>query len=269
MASVNWTDNKLIEIWGEEDIQEQLETTKRSKHVYDRMAEQLHAHGIDKNGEQVRSKVKKLWQEYKKIRDGHKETGNEWKKWKYYDKLNEIMGNRPSVAPPVVLDTLDSSAPTSSTEKITSDEEESREITDNEKEETDSGDEVKSKYTSNAVEKTECVTIKGKKRKCVIMEEVVTKAMKTVTEGIKKSEKMFIELEEKQMLFEERMRQKNCEFHMEMMKIFVAIYHHQRYSMYQPLPQAGHFNPSDYFEPYQSYMIHDCHMILYMIVLRK
>ena len=73
---------KLIEIWGEEDIQEQLETAKRNKHVYDRMAEQLHTNGIDKSGEQVRSKVKKLRQEYKKIRDGHKETGNERKKCK-------------------------------------------------------------------------------------------------------------------------------------------------------------------------------------------
>jgi len=33
MASVNWADTqilKLIEIWGEEDIQEQLETTKET-----------------------------------------------------------------------------------------------------------------------------------------------------------------------------------------------------------------------------------------------
>jgi len=66
MVSVNWTDTqilKLIEIWGEEDIQEQLETAKRNKLVYDRMAEQLQAFGIDKSGEQVRSKVKKLWQD--------------------------------------------------------------------------------------------------------------------------------------------------------------------------------------------------------------
>ena len=167
MESVNWTDTqilKLIEIWGEEDIQEQLETAKRNKHVYDGMAEQLQAYGINKSGEQVCSKVKKLRHEYKKIRDGHKETGNKRKRWKYY-KLNEIMANRPSVAPPVVLDTLDSSGTTSSTENITSDEEKSREITDNEKEENDSGDEiiVKSKYASNAVEKSEkkCVTIKG------------------------------------------------------------------------------------------------------------
>ena len=67
MESVNWTDTqilKLIEIWGEEDIQEQLETAKRNKHVYDGMAEQLQAYGINKSGEQVCSKVKKLRHEY-------------------------------------------------------------------------------------------------------------------------------------------------------------------------------------------------------------
>ena len=165
------------------------------------------------------------------------------------------MGNRPSVKLPVVLDTLESSTSTSSTKKITSDEEESREITDNEKEENDLGDEVavKSKYASNAVEKPEkkCVTIKGKERKrakAEIMEEVVTKAMKTVTEGIKESEKMLVELEEKQMLFEERMRQKDREFHMEVMKMFVERLPPQNptgYSMYQPPPtQPGYFNPS-------------------------
>ena len=114
-----------------------------------------------------------------------RKQGMRGKKWKYYEKLNEIMGNRPSVKPPVMFDTLDSSASMSSAEKITSDEEESREITDNEKEENDLGDEVavKSKYASNAVEKPEkkCVTIKGKKSvKAEIMEEVVTKVMETV-----------------------------------------------------------------------------------------
>jgi len=42
--------------------------------------------------------------------------------------MNEMMGNMPSVTSPVVLDTLDSSASTLSTEKITSNEEEITEI---------------------------------------------------------------------------------------------------------------------------------------------
>jgi len=70
------------------------------------MSEQLRLYGIEKNGEQVCCKVKKLRQEYKKTKDGHKETGNKRKQWKYYDKINEIMGNRPSVTPPTLYKTL-------------------------------------------------------------------------------------------------------------------------------------------------------------------
>ena len=42
-------------------------------------------------------------------------------KWKFYDRVNKNLGNRPSTTPPVMLDTLDSS--TSSTNRITSKEE--------------------------------------------------------------------------------------------------------------------------------------------------
>ena len=54
------------------------------------------------------------------------------------------------------------------------------------------------------------------------MGEVVAKVMKTVTEEFKESEKMLLELEEKQMLFERRIRQKDREFHMKMMKMFAG-----------------------------------------------
>ena len=100
-------------------------------------------YGIVKSGEQVRGKVKKLREGFKKIKDGHKETGNKWKQWKLYDKINDIMGNRPSVTPPVVLDTLEDSASASLfTEKITTDEEDeekNKDSTDenNEREEDD------------------------------------------------------------------------------------------------------------------------------------
>jgi len=83
--------------------------------------------------------------------------------------------------------------------------------------------------------------------KTEIMEEVVTKAMKTVIEGFKESE-ILLELEEKQMLFKERMRHKDREFHMEMMKMFAGRLPPQNpagYNMYQSPPQPGYFNPSD------------------------
>ena len=66
---------------------------------------------------------------------------------------------------------------------------------------------------------------KGKKRKhakAEVMEDIMTKAMKTVTDGLKESEKMYVELEEKHMEFEERKKQKDREFQKEMMKMLVS-----------------------------------------------
>lgn len=39
-----WSDTEvmnLTELWGEEDIQQQLEGAKRNKHVYDKLAKEL------------------------------------------------------------------------------------------------------------------------------------------------------------------------------------------------------------------------------------
>ena len=114
--ATNWTDAEtflLIEQWAEQGIQEQLEGSKRNKHVYARLSSELAKDGVEKTGEQCRSKVKKLRQEYKKIKDNHNQTGTGRTKWKFYERLNEILGNRPATCPPVILDTLtdDSAVP--------------------------------------------------------------------------------------------------------------------------------------------------------------
>ena len=67
---------------------------------------ELGKHGVEKTGEQYRNKVKKLCQEYKKIKDNHNQMGTGKTKWKSYVRLNEISGNRPATCPPVILDML-------------------------------------------------------------------------------------------------------------------------------------------------------------------
>ena len=42
-----------------------------------------------------------------KIRDNHNHTGNDRKKSKFYNRINKILGNGPSVTPSIVWDTLD------------------------------------------------------------------------------------------------------------------------------------------------------------------
>ena len=77
--SANWTDREvfcLMDCWSEEQIQEQVEGSRHKKHTYDKLSHKLAEHDIEKTGEQCRTKVKKLRQEYKKIKDNHNLTGH-------------------------------------------------------------------------------------------------------------------------------------------------------------------------------------------------
>ena len=59
MAYTNWTDVevfRLIQVWSEEGIQEQLEGAKRNKHIYEQLAEDLATYGIEKTGNSVAQK---------------------------------------------------------------------------------------------------------------------------------------------------------------------------------------------------------------------
>ena len=55
----NWTDAevfRLIQVWSEEGIQEQLEGAKRNKHIYEQLVEDLAIYGIEKQGNSVAKK---------------------------------------------------------------------------------------------------------------------------------------------------------------------------------------------------------------------
>ena len=45
------------------------------------------------------TKVKKLRQEYKKIKDNHNLTGRGRIQWKYFEKLDKILGTQPATRP--------------------------------------------------------------------------------------------------------------------------------------------------------------------------
>ena len=65
-----WSDNEvlqLINLWGEEGMQEQLEEAKRNKHVYEKILKALGKIGIHKSGDQCRTKMKKLKMDYCKV----------------------------------------------------------------------------------------------------------------------------------------------------------------------------------------------------------
>ena len=96
MVGVTWTDEeiiKLIQIWGEEEIQAQLEGCTRNMHVYEKIAQELRDMGYDRTAIQCQEKIKKLKGEYEKIKD---ETGRKMKNWCFYEAANEILGCKPA-----------------------------------------------------------------------------------------------------------------------------------------------------------------------------
>ena len=107
MAS--WTDEetlKLIELWGDDRIQAQLEGCKRNKEVYERIAREMAEAGLEKTAEQCREKAKKLKGEYRKVKDKHNQTGQGRKKWKFLEAMDTVLADKPATRPPVLIDTL-------------------------------------------------------------------------------------------------------------------------------------------------------------------
>ncbi len=79
-----WSDSetfKLIEIWGEDTIQAQLEGCRRNKEIYEKIARDLSDAGYQRTADQCREKVKKLKSEYRKVKDGHYKTGTGLMLW--------------------------------------------------------------------------------------------------------------------------------------------------------------------------------------------
>jgi len=64
----------------------------------------------------LRDKIKKLRAEYQKVKDKNKQTGNNCRTWKYTEAIDKILGGRPAIKPPLVIDTLNSSAETVGTD---------------------------------------------------------------------------------------------------------------------------------------------------------
>ena len=100
---------KLIEIWGEDYIQTQLEGCHRNKEVYQHIARKMGEEGFERTFVQCRDKVKKLKKEYRMIKDTLKETGqgrNKEVEWPYFELMDRILGHKPTTVPESIVDSL-------------------------------------------------------------------------------------------------------------------------------------------------------------------
>ena len=101
-----WSDPEikaLLEIWGEENIQEELDGAVRNKTVFTKISEKMEEQGHERDWQQCKTKIKALKKKYREVKDHNEETGRGRKTWKYYNEIDAILGHRPASVPSVPI----------------------------------------------------------------------------------------------------------------------------------------------------------------------
>ena len=107
----------LISIWSDENIKSQLENTHKNANMYKLFSERMKERGYERTAEQCHLKVKKLRQQYIKVRDAIRKSGastNAKDTFAFYDEMDTILGTRPTSSPIKVLESSTSSNETAS-----------------------------------------------------------------------------------------------------------------------------------------------------------
>jgi len=97
-ASARWTDDEvqaLLSIYAQDDIQQELKTAARNEKVYAKISGKLGELDIEHSAKRCREKLKKLKQDYKRIKDHNNSTkGSEQRTNKWFDRLDALLGDR-------------------------------------------------------------------------------------------------------------------------------------------------------------------------------
>ena len=101
---------KLIDLWADNKVQEELEGCHHNRDIYQRITAKLQEAGYDRTLEHCHEKIKKLHKEYRKIKDKNKEIGqgreSQEESWTYFEVMDAVMGHKPATCPSFVIDTL-------------------------------------------------------------------------------------------------------------------------------------------------------------------
>nr|XP_014346374.1 PREDICTED: multifunctional protein ADE2 [Latimeria chalumnae] len=88
----------LIHVWSDKRIRKQLEGAIRNKGIFQQIAWRLQKFGIDRDWKQCRTKYKNLKYEYKTTKKAQ-DLGNIWRTMKFFNELDNILGNKASRQP--------------------------------------------------------------------------------------------------------------------------------------------------------------------------
>nr|XP_055049624.1 uncharacterized protein LOC129435206 [Misgurnus anguillicaudatus] len=110
----------LIDIWADESIQKQLDSTHKNSEIFGRIRDYLCSRGYKRTIDQCREKLKKLRAQYLKVRDALRRSGSssdEKDRFPWYDAVDKIIGLKPS-SQPCVLQSCETRTPSLSATTI-------------------------------------------------------------------------------------------------------------------------------------------------------
>ncbi|XP_067321099.1 uncharacterized protein [Anolis sagrei] len=81
----------LLEIWGQQSVQEALKVMHRNIEVFEEIAAEMSARGHDRNPEECRAKVKMMRLKFKEVLAHNKKSGNAPKTCLFYKELEAIL----------------------------------------------------------------------------------------------------------------------------------------------------------------------------------
>lgn len=84
--------NALLDIWADQEIQEQLAGRLHNMCIYDKISRKLKDLGFDRTGEQCREKIKKLRRDYKTVVDNNYSPAFARRLLGFYDKVHKLFG---------------------------------------------------------------------------------------------------------------------------------------------------------------------------------
>ena len=243
--------SRLIEVWGDDAVQAQLQECTRNQRVFEKISKALCEAGYERTFQQCRDKVKKLRIEYKKVKDKHGKTGENRSDWEHFNAMDAILGNRPATKPPVVIDTSATLNPMEQQEEQLQD---------------DASDNVESLSNSTSapsvsqspdVEIVTPPTSKKRKRPSK-SENAVMDMFDTLIKAQCKTEERVLDLEEKRLRIEERQlereaqrRREDREFQLQLMRLLAGQSHH--HAIGAPSTSRHINQTSPQFEFYNAY----------------
>uniref|UniRef100_A0A4W5Q6B9 Uncharacterized protein n=1 Tax=Hucho hucho TaxID=62062 RepID=A0A4W5Q6B9_9TELE len=94
-----WTPEEvhaLLTLWADRSVQEQLLSSVRNESVFTKLSSELAALGFNRSSKRCREKIKKLKQEYHKIKDNNKKRSYNRRRERWFAIMDSVLRHQPS-----------------------------------------------------------------------------------------------------------------------------------------------------------------------------